>query len=56
MDYKEMINIKKQRSFLLVSSALILLFLLAFPLVEWKDFSEELIHVIGKSPSEKYWI
>lgn len=56
MDYKKLLNIKEQRNFLLISSVLIFIFLLAFPVLEWKEFSAELTHLVGRAPGERYYL
>lgn len=56
MDYKKLFNIKEQRNFLLLSSILIVIFLLAFPVLEWKEFSAELTHLVGRAPKERYYL
>ena len=56
MDYKKLFNIKEQRNFLLLSSILIVIFLLAFPVLEWKEFSAELTHLVGRAPNERYYL
>lgn len=56
MDYKKILNIKEQRNFLLISSVLIFFILLAFPVLEWKEFSAELTHVIGSAPGKRYYL
>ena len=54
MDFKELLNVKKQRNYLVVSSVVTLLLLLIFPVAGWGDFSAELTRTIGSAPSEKY--
>ena len=56
MDLKEIIDIRKKWSYILTSSVFVLLLILAFPVLTWKEFSPELTHLVGKAPSDSYYL
>lgn len=56
MDYKEITGNRRKWFYILASSILILILTLAFPILQWKEFSPELIHRVGHAPSDTYYL